>query len=171
MVEQFLNTLDERTFSRHGETHVGGDELSSVAGLSVWLEERGLATPGRDLRPADLAAARALRGALRGALSHSPDDAGRAVEALAAFPVRLAADSSGRLRLTSASGVPGLDVVVEAVAVAVAGGRWTRLRLCASADCRWAFYDTSRSGAGRGCSMEVCGNRHKTRAYRRRRAD
>jgi predicted RNA-binding Zn ribbon-like protein len=69
------------------------------------------------------------------------------------------------------SGVAGLDAIVETVAASVAGGGWERLKLCASGDCRWAFYDTSRNGGGRWCSMEVCGNRHKTRAYRRRHAD
>jgi predicted RNA-binding Zn ribbon-like protein len=49
------------------------------------------------------------------------------------------------LRIAAASGVAGLDVIVETVAASVAGGRW--------------------------CSMEACGNRNKTRAYRRRRAD
>ncbi|MEU4242496.1 CGNR zinc finger domain-containing protein [Actinoplanes sp. NPDC026619] len=50
----------------------------------------------------------------------------------------------------------------------MAGGGWNRLKLCSAADCRWAFYDTSRNGGGRWCSMEACGNRNKTRAYRRR---
>jgi predicted RNA-binding Zn ribbon-like protein len=79
-------------------------------------------------------------------------------------------DSSGRLRIAAASGVAGLDVIVETVAASVAGGNWSRLKLCSSADCRWAFYDTSRTGGGRWCSMEACGNRNKTRAYRSRRA-
>ncbi|MFF4567490.1 CGNR zinc finger domain-containing protein [Streptomyces sp. NPDC001435] len=57
------------------------------------------------------------------------------------------------------------------MATAVADGSLKRLKLCASSDCRWASRDTSRSGGGRWCSMAVCGNRHKTRAYRRRQAD
>ena len=88
---------------------------------------------------------------------------------LDAFPVRLRPDD-GRLRLVADTGSPGLDAVVETVTTAVADGRWKRLKLCASDDCRWAFVDSSRSGGGRWCSMEVCGNRHKTKAYRRRRA-
>jgi predicted RNA-binding Zn ribbon-like protein len=68
-------------------------------------------------------------------------------------------------------GAAGLDVIVETVATSVAGGGWSRLKLCSAEDCRWAFYDTSRNGGGRWCSMEACGNRNKTRAYRRRRAD
>ena len=168
MVEEFLNTLDERTFRWHGENHVFTDELSSVDALTAWLGAHGLGVPGQELGQADLAAALSLRTALRRVLSDDPD--GDAAVALAGFPLRLVPDRSGRLRLAAGSGPAGLDVLVEIVAGSVARGAWGRLKLCASADCRWAFYDTSRSGGGRWCSMEVCGNRHKTRAYRQRRA-
>lgn len=162
LVEQFLNTLDERTFRRHGQQHVTGDRLTSVEDLSGWLEQHDLA--GRPLSPADLTAAVTLRTALRAALS---DDA-EAAKALAGFPLRLTPDASGTLRVTAVSGVPGLDEVVEAVAASVASGGWHRMKLCAAEDCRWAFHDTSRNGGGRWCHMEACGNRTKTRAYRRR---
>lgn len=159
VVEEFLNTLDERTFSRHGEQHVRTDGLTSPERLSIWFTSHDLA--GETVRPADLATARALRSALREALLGGEP-------ALDGFPLRLVADPSGGLRVTAATGVDGLDAIVETVAVSVASGRWSRLKLCASEDCRWAFYDTSRSGGGRWCSMEVCGNRHKTKAYRER---
>lgn len=162
LVEQFLNTLDERTFRRHGQQRVPADHLTSVEDLAGWLEEHDLAV--RPVRPADLTTAVALRTALRAALS----DDGKAAEALADFPLRLVPDASGKLRVTAASGVPGLDAVVEAVATSVAAGGWHRLKLCAAEDCRWAFHDTSRNGGGRWCHMEACGNRTKTRAYRRR---
>ena len=167
LIEQFLNTLDERTFSRHGENHLNTDELTSVDALSTWLGSRGLDGPDRDLGPADLDKVRSLRAGLRDALT----DSERAARVLADFTFRLVPGANGRLRLSAASGVPGLDVILETVATSVAAGRWHRLKLCASTDCRWAFHDTSRSGGGRWCSMEVCGNRHKTRAYRQRRAD
>ena len=170
MVEQFLNTLDERTFSWHGQKRVASDALTSVEALSAWLEEHGLVAGGQELRPSDLAAAVALRAALREALTAGTHGT-QAVQALACFPLRLEPDSSGRLRIAAAGGVAGLDVLVETVAASVAGGGWNRLKLCSAADCRWAFYDTSRNGGGRWCSMEACGNRHKTRAYRRRQAD
>nr|WP_269328037.1 CGNR zinc finger domain-containing protein [Kineosporia mesophila] len=163
VVEQFVNTLDERTFSRHGENHVATDELTSVEALAVWLEAHDL--PALELGEPGLTTALALRAGLREALT------GDISTALNDFPVRMAPDASGGLRLVANSGVAGLDVMIEAVAVAVASGGWSRLKLCASSDCRWAFYDTSRSGGGRWCSMEVCGNRHKTRTYRRRRAE
>ncbi|MFJ4633887.1 CGNR zinc finger domain-containing protein [Streptomyces sp. NPDC088847] len=164
LVEQFLNTLDERTFTWHGKKWIPCDKLSSVETLGAWLEAHDLVAAGQKLRASDLADAVALRTALREALT----DSTQATEALARFPLRLAPDPSGRLRITAIRCVAGLDTIVETIAASVAGGGWNRLKLCRAEDCRWAFYDTSRSGGGRWCSMEACGNRYKTRAYRRR---
>ncbi|MFD5828070.1 CGNR zinc finger domain-containing protein [Lentzea sp. NPDC060358] len=161
LVEQFLNTDDQRTFRRHGERRVAGDELTSVEALSGWLTARHLIGEGQRLTRSDLDAAVRLRTALRATLAGED-------HSLAEFPLTLAPDRSGRLHLRADSGVPGLDPVVESVAVGVADGSWRRLKLCAADDCRWAFYDSSRNGKGRWCSMEVCGNRSKTSAYRRR---
>jgi predicted RNA-binding Zn ribbon-like protein len=157
-----MNTLDERSFLRHGTAHRAEDMLTSPAVLAAWFGEHDLPAAAG---PADLDAARSLRSALRSALL----DEGPVDDALARFPVRLAA-AGGGLRLVAYTGCAGIDALVETVATSVADGRWKRLRLCASEDCRWAFHDTSRSGGGRWCSMEVCGNRHKTRAYRQRRS-
>ncbi|HYN73862.1 MAG TPA: CGNR zinc finger domain-containing protein [Nakamurella sp.] len=45
-----------------------------------------------------------------------------------------------------------------------------RLRECEADDCGLLFLDTSRPGSRRWCSMERCGNRHKVRELRSRRA-
>ena len=47
-------------------------------------------------------------------------------------------------------------------------GNWARLKVCASDECRWSFWDSSRNQGGTWCKMETCGNRIKNRAYRRR---
>lgn len=44
-----------------------------------------------------------------------------------------------------------------------------RIRECAAPDCALMFVDNSRPGQRRWCSMEACGNRVKTAAYRGRR--
>jgi predicted RNA-binding Zn ribbon-like protein len=44
----------------------------------------------------------------------------------------------------------------------------SRLRTCANPDCRWVFYDGTKSGTRRWCTMAVCGNRAKLRRYRQR---
>jgi predicted RNA-binding Zn ribbon-like protein len=43
------------------------------------------------------------------------------------------------------------------------------MKACADDECEWAFYDSSKNRSRTWCSMEVCGNRAKTRAYRARR--
>jgi predicted RNA-binding Zn ribbon-like protein len=52
------------------------------------------------------------------------------------------------------------------------GGDLRRVKECPGADdCGWLFYDTSRNGARRWCSMEGCGSRVKMRRhYARQRA-
>jgi predicted RNA-binding Zn ribbon-like protein len=165
LVVAFLNTIDARTFRFHGEQRVATETLTSVEALSAWLSAHDLTT-GRELEPADLDTAVALRTALRNALTDGP-----ATAALAGFPLHLVRDPGAGLRLAAAGPVPGLNAIVELVASSLAGGGWARLKLCAADDCRWAFYDASRNGGGRWCRMETCGNRHKTRAYRRRHTD
>jgi predicted RNA-binding Zn ribbon-like protein len=45
---------------------------------------------------------------------------------------------------------------------------WPRLKACTDEECQWAFYDTTRNRSRTWCSMDVCGNREKTRRYRSR---
>ncbi|MGW4948365.1 CGNR zinc finger domain-containing protein [Actinoplanes sp. NPDC004185] len=164
LIEEFLNTVDERTFSRHGESHVAGEHLTSPAALGEWLAAHELPGAGAEPEAADLVATVALRTALRQVLLGEADSA----TALAGYQLHLVADASGGLRISAGSGRPWLDVILETVARSAARGDWPRLKLCVAPDCHWAFHDTSRSGRGRWCSMEVCGNRHKTRTYRER---
>jgi predicted RNA-binding Zn ribbon-like protein len=42
------------------------------------------------------------------------------------------------------------------------------VKICPAADCRWAFFDHSRNRSRTWCSMRVCGNREKARAWRER---
>ena len=83
-------------------------------------------------------------------------------------PSIIAAKEDAFERLTFLGWRTGLTAIVETVATSVARGTWRRLKICAAADCRWVFYDDSRNGAGRWCSMAACGNRVKTRTYRQR---
>jgi predicted RNA-binding Zn ribbon-like protein len=43
-----------------------------------------------------------------------------------------------------------------------------RVRVCEADDCQLIFYDDSRAGSRRWCSMQRCGNRAKVRAFRAR---
>ncbi len=59
--------------------------------------------------------------------------------------------------------------VLAAIAKAQDSGEWHRLKACTSDECLWAFYDRSRNRSRHWCSMDVCGNRAKTRTYRSKR--
>ena len=67
--------------------------------------------------------------------------------------------------LTSALGV----VAADAIDI-LAGVRAGKVALCASATCRAAFFDTSRSGTRRWCDMNTCGNHEKKARLKARRA-
>jgi predicted RNA-binding Zn ribbon-like protein len=79
--------------------------------------------------------------------------------------VRFAADSSFALRPTRRGRV---GEVLVAMTSAMSDGTWSRLKVCADDECLWAFYDNSRARTGQWCSMEVCGNRAKQKAWRDR---
>ncbi|MGW5580388.1 CGNR zinc finger domain-containing protein [Micromonospora chokoriensis] len=166
LLEAFLNTVDERSFRRHGTAHTAKEDLASPAALSAWLSDHGLLSQDARSSEADLAEAVRLRTTLRKVLLAEPIE-NQSAAVLAGIPLYLVPGPAGALQL-SAIGAPRLAPIIEAVAAAVVRGVWARLKICAACDCRWVFYDDSRSGAGRWCSMAVCGNRAKTRLYRQR---
>jgi predicted RNA-binding Zn ribbon-like protein len=47
-------------------------------------------------------------------------------------------------------------------------GLWPRLKLCHNADCRAAFFDTSRNNSGVWHDVSTCGNTANLRAFRER---
>jgi predicted RNA-binding Zn ribbon-like protein len=87
----------------------------------------------------------------------------------AADAARLTLDLRAQAIVPRASGVDGaLGRVLAVVHAAMQDGSFARLKACRNHDCRWAFYDYSRNRSASWCSMQICGNRTKTRAYRRR---
>ncbi|TSI12121.1 CGNR zinc finger domain-containing protein [Brevibacterium aurantiacum] len=50
-------------------------------------------------------------------------------------------------------------------------GEVARLKVCANPECQWVFWDASRPGTGRWCSMRLCGGQAKARRYREKRGD
>jgi predicted RNA-binding Zn ribbon-like protein len=77
--------------------------------------------------------------------------------------------------LTAAWAVPAratqaLSTMAREMIELLSGPLAERIHECASDDCPLVFVDTSRPGARRWCAMERCGNRHKLRALRARRA-
>lgn len=153
LVRDFVNTydLDRDT-----------DELSSPAELALWLRERGLAGAGDRAGEEELAIALALREGLRAALSRLPYE-------LPVLPLKVAAGDTPVLVPIEEGVRGGLAMISAAVVAARADGGWERLKVCGEVGCQWAFVDSSKNRSRSWCSMRVCGNRAKTRAYRARR--
>jgi predicted RNA-binding Zn ribbon-like protein len=57
--------------------------------------------------------------------------------------------------------------IIDATADLLAESDLSRIRMCES--CVVHFFDTSKKGARRWCSMNICGNKLKVAAYQRRR--
>jgi predicted RNA-binding Zn ribbon-like protein len=165
----FVNTLDVED---------AVDRFGNPAALRSWLIDRGLIGSDARVTRRDLGLAIELRDALRHALiAHAGIDSSTHEVAgvnrtLARFPVGVRVDETGSPQLEPrGAGVAGaLGRVVCDMNAAQSRGTWDRLKLCPAEDCLWAFFDASKNRSRRWCSMNVCGNRTKTREYRRRRA-
>ncbi|MGH8867442.1 MAG: CGNR zinc finger domain-containing protein [Actinomycetes bacterium] len=174
LVEDFANTRDLRTFipRNHPARDGTADEIASPEALRRWLSSRGLLPEGVRLDEADHARVAALRAALRSALDRGRPGQASASRPLDGVPLRVDLAAPGGPRLT----VPGtgVDHAIGAICAAALRmsltGEWWRLRVCAADDCHWVFYDKSKPGRGRYCAPDSCGNRVKTREYRRRKA-
>ena len=154
------------------------DDIATPQALAEWLRARGLIRDSDVVDGDAFVAARALREALRElALANTlgePPAPGRlaAIDAaLGAFPLVVRAGSDGPGVAPAGSGVRrGLGAIVAVVAAARMAGTWERLKACRQETCGWLFYDVSRNRSSSWCSMQVCGGREKSRAYRRRRS-
>ncbi len=85
--------------------------------------------------------------------------------------VRFATDEDGTISLDLTPAATVGDLVAQLIGIifeAQQKDQWRRLKICASDECRWAFYDSSRNRGGSWCRMEVCGNKINNRRYRER---
>ena len=73
-----------------------------------------------------------------------------------------------RRRHTGSTSDQLFAAVARSAAELVQHGDPHRLRKCANRACPLLFYDVSKAGRRRWCSMETCGGRAKARAFRRR---
>jgi len=165
VVRDFVNTTDHET---------GTDELDSAAGLGRYLLAEGLVDLPVRATGDDLRLAVALRAGLRQALerNHDADAAPLAPldEPLSELPVALAWTGGEVVLVPAATGVRGaLASIAVSAHRAAADGIWWRLKICASDECEWAYYDHSKNRSRNWCEYG-CGNKVKTRAYRARRA-
>lgn len=168
MVQDFLNSRDLGSAS---------DELATPEEMRRWLVRNRLVAPHSEFDEVERRHLVEVRDALAALVrAGSRDDvstrrwvtivneAARRVR----LGLRLHPDDGYRL-MAEGMGVdrPVGDMLIRVMG-AMAAGTWPRLKVCANDECGRAFYDGSRNRSARWCSMAVCGNRMKGRAYRRR---
>jgi predicted RNA-binding Zn ribbon-like protein len=167
-VQAFVNSFFDL------EEHRGQDLFATPIGLQRWLEQRGLSA-GKVSR-ADIDRVLVIREGLRAEFAtHNgapPDPARRAAlrEETEGLSAAFTLDENGDVAPAPAcAGVAGaLGLLLAVTHESQTAGTWRRLKACPGHDCGWVFFDSSRNAGGTWCSMQVCGNREKARAYRRR---
>jgi predicted RNA-binding Zn ribbon-like protein len=167
LVRKFVNTRDV-------EERI--DELDTPEALGRWLSKQGWQPSGRRPTDTDVRRAIAMREALRALLLANNGEAldARAVETLNTLSddlrlrVRFAPQGGSTLEPAGRGVDAALGVLLGIVFRSTAEGTWSRLKACRYDTCQWAFFDHSKNRSGTWCSMAVCGNRAKARAYRGR---
>jgi len=172
LVQAFVNTHYDLTGER------GGEILFSAGALRDWLATRELIDRRQRLASNDLDRALAVREGLR-ALAFANNDQILNVGAVDAM--RQASEGAGEFRIepdgpqfVAAAAATAINAAIGALlaitARAMIDSTWPRLKACPGRQCGWAFYDHSRNQSSRWCSMKVCGDREKARAYYQRQA-
>ncbi len=159
------------------------DHLTDARSAVLWLVDHGLVHPELARRnpatDATLDRVRRVRAGLRSVVDAVVED--RAADPAALRTVNAALARRDAVELVAAPdgarvshrhvGDPidgALARLADALVQLVASGDVDRLRVCANETCRWAFYDTSRTGRRRWCDMATCGNRAKAARHRAR---
>lgn len=168
LVVEFVNTrnLEDET-----------DLIGEPEALGRWIDKHAEGFGGT-VDPESQRRLLALRESLRALLranngGEAGEDELRALrEAAERSRFRTTFDGEGRLEIDPAgAGAEAFEArLLLALERIQSLGAWPRLKVCPTDDCQWAFYDTSRNRSRTWCSMEECGNREKTRRYRRRKA-
>jgi predicted RNA-binding Zn ribbon-like protein len=155
------------------------DAIATAAELSAWIEQKLGSEFAGEVGEEGHASALALRDSLRALLranndGDAPSDAElaalRAAASRARFEPACAIDGYVDLE-PSGTGAEALEArLLLALERVQTLGVWPRVKACPADDCEWAFFDETRNRSRTWCSMEVCGNREKTRRYRGRRS-
>lgn len=165
LVESFANSVD---------VDIAQDDLDSPARFGRWLAAHGF--PGVEPDDRELTLSVGMRDALRDELiahhDHLQSPAARTrLDGFAErIPLRASFEGAGPATLVPAGhGVTAmLGAVLAAMVLAEREGGWHRLKICREETCQRVFFDKSKNQSKTWCSMQVCGNRSKTRTYRDR---
>jgi len=166
-----------RCFANSLDCYRGRDELADPGQAQALI----LRLDGRDQAMAadmELSTLRHGRAALRAALGCSAlwnlsSSRGPAQQGAGSYAVSLSLSASAQ-GMDAHPGPDGAETFLAPLflelLIASRTGQAHRLKACANTDCQWLFWDSSRPGSARWCSMRVCGGQAKTRRYRERQA-
>jgi predicted RNA-binding Zn ribbon-like protein len=182
----FANTVDWRLSQRPG------DLLSSYADLVAWGRHAGILSGAqarillKEARTSPAIAAAVFKQAIAlrelvyrifSRIAQGDMPAGADVDELNSA----LSDSMSRMRLVptrhsfewgweenGARLERPLWYIVQSAATLLTIGKLDRVRQCNDEHCGWLFFDVSKNGSRRWCSMEDCGNRAKARRHYRR---
>jgi predicted RNA-binding Zn ribbon-like protein len=168
------------------QARVATDLLASGDDLLLWLREAGLVPAYISLRPNEATLDRAVelarqyraevRKGLEQLIRHHPIPE----SLISATNELLAANTHAFRLLGSGRGFELEDIwrfpepsafcapVAHAFARLLSNGELGRIRRCKNPYCPLFFFDTSKSGTRSWCSLNLCGNRFRTEAFRKR---
>jgi predicted RNA-binding Zn ribbon-like protein len=167
LLQRFVNTYNH-DFPRDW------DRIGTPEKARAWLREKGLVAPGDRISDADVARLRELREAIRALAiaNHGGQPAAAATDTIrrvaGTAQLSVAIDDTGRTALEPPRrGVDGaVATLLGILHEEQLTGQWSRLKGCRQ--CEYAFFDRSKNRSAAWCSMSICGNRTKNRAYYRR---
>jgi predicted RNA-binding Zn ribbon-like protein len=172
----FVNSLAHDALGRGPDA----DRLDRPGWLEGFLKKWSL--PAGAAGPAGVEAMKVLRDLLRACTERvaagkplRPADVAALNRALRARPVVARLEKEGESwRVAMEPVAAGLESALGAIARSFADFVCTedpaRLKLCGNPDCRWVFYDATRSRTRRWCA-DSCGNLMKVRRFRARGKD
>lgn len=176
----YVDFANSAGFARYS----GQEPLDGWPALLAFLQDSAVPLPAAARRgtPAAFRRAVALRDALHELVRAMAAGRMATAGAVAAINAALAAGDGGERLARGGDGwamqrqprrvdaLAALLPVARSAATALIDDDPSRLRRCAHPDCQLYFYDTSRNGSRRWCSMATCGNRVKVGAYHARHA-
>lgn len=172
LVQDLLNTRATMTYGSDLLATPDDAQRWLTDALATWSRVSGLPAPVLLLSSTDMRSLRRLRTTfetviLAGGRQALNDGALPPAD----VPVSLVPDVDGWVRMVpTGRGTRWLASALWAESLlAQQAGLWQRLKLCHNADCRAAFFDTSRNNSGVWHDVSTCGNTANLRAFRERR--
>jgi predicted RNA-binding Zn ribbon-like protein len=140
------------------------DTFEQPRGLERWLAANDLPSSGGDVERESLIETRA---AIRGVAEGGDPDARRRFDAVLDHGrIRLSMDKSGAItRHLDVDDAWRVAVMAATNLVELLETSPERIRRCDHPNCVLWFFDTTRNGARRWCSMAGCGNRAKAQRH------